>query len=104
MVISEVPLRPSQAQAFTITLGDANYGFSIQWRDAASVWIMDISDERGTTLLAGQPLLPGADLIGQYPELEIAGEFWIVSEGQKDAPPTFDNLGVGSHLYFVVRD
>lgn len=100
--IAEIPLQP-QAQQFTISLADVLYGMSVQWRDAAQVWILDISDQFGTLLIAGVPLLPGADLLHQYPELGIGGELWVASDGTPDADPTFTNLGIASHLYFVVR-
>lgn len=104
MAISEVPLQPSQSQAFTIALNGIVYGMRVQWRDAASTWIMDLSDSNGQVLVAGQPLLPGADIMHQYVELALGGELWIATDGEPDAPPTFDNLGVASHLYFVTRD
>jgi hypothetical protein len=79
------------------------YGMTIQWRETmAQCWVLDLKDNAGAVLLAGVPLLPGANLLAQYPDLDFPGELWVASEGT-DAPPTYDNLGVNSHLYYVER-
>jgi hypothetical protein len=102
LTISEIPLQP-QPQRFTISLANVFYGFYVQWREKAQQWIMDISDRDGNLLIAGVPLLPGADLLAQYQYLGIDGELWVASDGVPDISPTYSNLGVGSHLYFLVR-
>lgn len=99
----EIPLRPSQPQAFTITLAGVTYGMFLQWRDLlAQCWLLDLLDSNGNTMIAGIPLVTGANLMAQYPDVDIGGQLWVATDGNSDATPTFDNLGVDSHLYFVV--
>jgi hypothetical protein len=100
--ISEIPLRAS-SQTFTISLASVIYKMRVQWRDKAQEWIVDLSDQDDNLLIAGVPLLPGADILGQYPELGVGGELWVASDGAPDEPPTFAGLGSTHHLYFVAR-
>jgi hypothetical protein len=85
-----------------MTLSSISYNFFVQWRDfQAQEWIMDISDVNNNLLIGGIPLLPGADLMAQYQELGFPGQLWVVVDSDPLALPTFDSLGVSSHLYFV---
>lgn len=99
----EIPLTPAQQQRFTTTLNGVIYNMFVQWRGAtAQCWTMDLSDRDGALLVGGIPLLPGLDLMQQYAELGFPGQLWVQSDSDVAAPPTFANLGVSSHLYFVV--
>ncbi len=64
-------------------------------------WVLDIADVDGNPIAFGLPLVTGHDLLGQYAYLGIAGELVVQSDADIYAPPTFDNLGTESHLYFV---
>lgn len=99
--IYEIPLTPGN-QSFAVTLGEVEYRFSLTWRNAKEAgWVLDIADSGGAALVAGIPLLPGMDLLGQHKHLEIGGILYVATDGDPDAPPTFDNLGQTSHLYWV---
>ena len=43
----------------------------------------------------------GEDLLGQFAYLDIPGPLFVSTDGDPDAPPTFRNLGVTSHLFWV---
>jgi hypothetical protein len=104
LTISEIPIQPGQPQTFRITLSGIPFAFRLQWRELlAQCWLLDIADENNNQLIAGVPLLAGANLLSQYTDLNFPGELWVASDGEPDAPPTFGNLGVNSHLYYVVR-
>lgn len=110
----EIPLSGAP-QRFTIALPDETnapdgvngYTLTFQYRDATADqgggcgWTIDIADAAGNNLLCGVPLITGADLLGQFAYLDLGGHLAVTSDGEPDAVPTFDNLGSGSHLYWV---
>lgn len=101
MAIYEIPLA-SKPEAFQIKLAGVTYKLNVVWRDAPrGGWFLDISDAGGNAIVAGVPLVTGADLLAQYAYLGIGGELWVQTDGDPAAVPTFDNLGSESHLYFV---
>jgi hypothetical protein len=62
---------------------------------------MDIGDENGTILVAGIPLVSGADLLSQYRYLGFPGGLFVTTDRGAGEVPTFDGLGATSHLYFI---
>jgi hypothetical protein len=110
----EIPLSGSP-QRFSITLpvegaaanAVAVYTMTFNYRAADPAvaggcgWTLDISDQFGNPVLCGMPLVTGTDLLGQFAYLDLGGHLGVRSEGIPDATPTFDNLGSGSHLYWV---
>ncbi|PQQ24781.1 phage baseplate plug family protein [Photorhabdus hindustanensis] len=99
MQVSEIPLTASN-QMFAIKLGNQNVKMRLIYRDAAG-WIMDIQNNAGVDLLVGAPLIPGINLLEQYPYLGINGMLVIASDADSAEYPTDTNLGLSSHLYFV---
>lgn len=101
--VFEIPLSGSP-QRFSIVLNGTQLHLTFLYRDAppscagGGGWIMDIADAADTPLVCGIPLITGADLLAQYEYLALNGFFWVYSDGEFFATPTFDNLGVGSHL------
>lgn len=96
----EIPLS-GQSQNFATTLAGVQYQLSFQWRNAAQTWFLDIADAEGNALVSGIALVTGADLLGQYKHLGIGGALFVVSDDAPANMPTYENLGSGSHLYFV---
>lgn len=103
MAAYEIPLSPNP-QVFSITLGAKDYRLRLTYQNVAEGgWVVDIADPTtGADLVTGIPLVTGADIISPYPDAGIAGALYVATDGDPDAVPTFDNLGVASHLYFVV--
>lgn len=104
--IYEIPLTPGN-QSFAVDLAGTTYGMKLVWRAAKDAgWVLDISNSSGTVLVAGIPLLPGMDLLGQHRHLEIGGggTLYVATDGDASAPPTFDNLGQASRLYWVPEE
>ncbi|WP_445494391.1 phage baseplate plug family protein [Photorhabdus sp. SF281] len=99
MQVSEIPLTASN-QMFAIKLGDQNVKMRLIYRDIAG-WVMDIQNNAGVPLLVGAPLIPGINLLEQYPYLGIEGMLVIASDADSAEYPTSTNLGLSSHLYFV---
>lgn len=101
MATYEVPLTPGP-QSFTIALAGVIYRITLVWRDAPEGgWTLDLTTANGVALLSGVPLVTGADLLEQYRHLGIGGSLVVNDAGGRDAPPTFDGLGVAGRLYFV---
>jgi hypothetical protein len=112
----EIPLSGTP-QRFVISLANENssnganpvvaYTLTFQYRDAdpsiagGCGWTLDVADQYGTQILCGRPLVTGADLLAQYDYLALGGHLVVGSDGVPDAIPTFDNLGSGSHVYWV---
>ncbi len=95
-----VPLSGSP-EAFGITLAGVAYQFTVQWRDAADSWFLDIADNQSNPIASGIPLVTGADLLEQYAHLGIGGSLYVQSSPTPTDTPTFTNLGSASNLYFV---
>jgi hypothetical protein len=103
----EIPLQPSQNQFLQTTLNGITFGLQVTWRDATNNpgWVLDLFDSNDNPLVRGMPLVTGADLMEQH-QADVPGGFpgqlWVQSDFDPQAIPTFDNLGVTSHLYFIV--
>lgn len=101
MAIYEIPLAP-QNQQFTIQLGTVEYTLTTTYRDASEAgWVLDIADASGNPILAGVPLITGADLLEQYRYLGLGGSLYVATDGNPDEAPSFDALGGPSRLYWV---
>lgn len=100
----EIPLTPV-AQKFSIALGGQTYNLTVNWNSAPQGgWVLDIADESDEPIVAGIPLVTGADLLSQYQYLGFNGAMLVESDFDLYATPTFNNLGVNSHLFFLIQD
>jgi hypothetical protein len=98
-----IPLDPVP-QTFTIELNGTGYAMACRWNDAAQVWFLDIADSvTGTALISGLPLVTGGDLLSQFRHIIPEGMLFCYTDGDpSEAPPTLDNLGSTSNLYFYL--
>lgn len=100
----EIPLTPD-GQRFTITLSGTDYQLRVQWRNSTEGgWTLDIGDVSGKPIVNGIPLVTGCNLLAPYAYLGFTGGLWVQTTAEPDAVPTFENLGVGSHLYWWIDD
>lgn len=100
--ISEIPLAPGTAQAFSVVLAGRGYVFTLRYREIGGAgWVLGISDTDGNILVDGLPLTTGRNLLEQFAYLDIGGALVVLTDGDLHAAPTFENLGRESHLYFV---
>lgn len=101
MAIFEIPLTPDP-QVFDIVLGGKTYRIVLSYKNVAEGgWILDISDTSGNPIITGIPLVTGADLLAQYSYLGFGGKLMVQTSVDPDVVPTFENLGIGSHLYWI---
>jgi hypothetical protein len=100
--ITEIPLTPSQACVFTITLAGVLYNMRLTYNVAQDgCWILDIGDANQVPLVAGIPLVSGVDLLAQYAYLSFGGSLVVTTDRGAGEVPTFDGLGATAHLYFI---
>ncbi len=98
--IVEIPLSP-EAQRFSIALDGTVYKMRVTYCEAGDgAWILDIGTQAGAILVAGIPLVTGVNLLSQYKYLGIVSLYVTTDRGAGETP-TYDGLGVTSHLYFV---
>jgi len=97
----EIPLTPDP-QRFTVTLSGVDYRMTVQYRDAGGAgWVLDIADSNNAPIVSGIPLVTGVDLLGQYRHLGFSGRLWVQGAANPDDVPTFEDLGIGSHVFWV---
>lgn len=97
----EIPLTPAR-QKFRIQLGGVTYTLTFSWNNAPTGgWVVDIADANEVPIVAGLPLITGADLLEQFAYLGIGGQLIVQSDFDVNAVPTYQNLGLTSHLYFL---
>lgn len=101
----QIPVIPAGGnQAFSIDLNGTTYRLALNWRNARDAgWALDFSDADGNPIVSGIPLVTGADLLAPYKHLSIGGggSLTVTTDGDPEAAPTFDNLGILSHLYWT---
>lgn len=97
----EIPLAP-EPQRFTVTLSGIDYCLTVQYRLAGGAgWVVDIADSNDVPLVSGIPLVTGGDLLASYRHLGFTGALWVQGASYPDDVPTYEDLGIGSHMYWV---
>ena len=93
-----VPLRDGP-QTLSIALSGVVYQVRVRYSARVDLWVLDIADADGNSLVRDIPMVTGCDLLAQYHHLGFGGALIVrnVSTGTDD-PPQFDEL-VGALLY-----
>jgi len=92
-------------QEFEISLNDRDLILTNKWNDIDQNWIIDISDAvTGDSIIAGIPMVVGANLLQQYEYLGLGGQIIIFTSGDELSTPTLENLGLESNAYFITED
>ena len=99
MVINEIPLTPDNQQ-FNIQIASANYLIRALWRDDSG-WVIDLKDSSGVDIIAGIPLVTGADLLAQQSYMNLNFSLVCVCDVEGQDYPTKTDLGTSSHLYVI---
>lgn len=88
-------------QEFSISLDDRDITIFQRWNEFSG-WVIDLSDTATSeSLIAGIPLVTGADLLEPFPELGFLGSLVVYTDGDSMAIPTLDNLGADSNVYYL---
>lgn len=96
----EIPLSPLP-QTFSIDLGSKTYQLTLTYNGVSGIWVLDIADQTGVTILTGIQVVTGCDLLEQFGYLNFGGRLIAQTDHDADAPPSLTNLGTTGHLYFV---
>lgn len=96
----KIPLT-AQSQRFQITLAAKTYGVLLTWCDAANVWLLSFDDENGVPVLHSVPLVADTDLLAPFAYMGFDGTLVASTTSAAFTPPTQDNLGKDSFVYFT---
>lgn len=103
MAFMEIPLS-SGAQSFTVTLGDNRFKLRFIYLNAVGGgWFMDVESLNKGRAVYGVPLVCGVDLFSQYQHLGF-GHFYAVYDGDKNAEPSYSDMGKALRLYWSDED
>jgi hypothetical protein len=99
----QIPLI-NASQTLLVTLGGNQYTLTVKWNpdQDADCWTIDIGDVNNNLIVGSIPMVTGCDLLGQFAYLNFGGKLIASTTFDPSATPTFDNLGDGAYLYFVV--
>lgn len=100
MPVNEIPLNP-YPENFGITLDDKEFSVTTTWNVPSQTWTITLSDSVGNPILGGVPLIPGVDLLAQYPYLGFVGKLVAQVDHDQNAVPSYDGLGSTGHLYYI---
>ena len=97
-----IPLT-NNPQTFNIALAGVNYTMTSKWNDADDGgWVLDIVNaDTNEPVVFNVPLITGLDCLEGLSYLGIDGQLVVYTDGDQNAVPTFENLGVESNLYFL---
>lgn len=96
----EIPLSPDP-QKFSIELGGVTYNLTLTWNTMTNSWMLAIADSNNNPMISSIPVVTGCNLLAPYGYLNFGGTLVALTDGDVDAVPTFENLGLQGHLYYV---
>lgn len=98
MNIYYVPLRDGP-QTLSIALSGVVYQVRVRYSARVNLWVLDIADADGVSLVRNIPMVTGCDLLRQYHHLGFGGALVVQNAVTgDDQPPQFDDLP-GALLY-----
>lgn len=98
MNIYYVPLRDGP-QTLSIALSGLVYQVRVRYSARVDLWVLDIADADGVSLVRNIPMVTGCDLLRQYHHLGFGGALVVQNAVTgTDDPPQFDDLP-GALLY-----
>lgn len=102
--VLRIPVTP-RPQTFSIMLSGTLYTIRLYWLKPAECWVFDFYDRTGENkILCGVPLVTGSDLLGQFAYVGIGGGLFVVTDTlPPDTIPSWTELGVTGHVYYVPR-
>jgi len=99
----EIPLSP-KAQLVTVQLAGVKRKLNFYWNPTSECWFMDVMDDVSTPLIMGIPVVTGLDLLEQFAYMNLGGSIVVQTDHGPLLNPTFENLGVTGHVFFVVTE
>jgi hypothetical protein len=68
-----------------------------------SGWCFDMFTAAGVPILSSVPLVTGLDLLAQFAYLGLGLAFFVATDEAPLNTPTYENLGLTAHLYFMAN-
>ena len=101
MSLFKIPL-VNEPQSFQISLAGIDYILTCKWNDMdEGGWVLDIADANTETpIVFNIPLITGANLLDGLEYLGINGELYVYTDGDQNAVPSLQSLGIESNVYF----
>lgn len=99
-MIYTIPLT-NDNQSFNIVINGNTYSISLQFNENQG-WQINLSDINLNPIINNIPLTTGLDLLLPFGYLNLGFQLFAMTDGN-DLPPTYDNLGTQSNIYFVVQ-
>lgn len=98
MNVYRVPLRAGPQQ-LAITLSGIVYNLRLRYDERTELWVLDIADADGKSMIRNIPMVTGCNLLEQYHHLGFKGVLAVTNDfTDDDTPPAFDQLE-GALLY-----
>ena len=104
--MEQIPFK-NKSEKFTCDVGGTQYTLTNRWNNVGKFWSIDLAlAGTETPLINDLPLVGGVDLLAQHGFMGFGGVLACLTDGTRDyyAPPTADNLGVTSFVYFLEYD
>lgn len=103
-ILYRIPL-VAEPQSFDMSIGELSLTISVVWNEELPAWEMTaLNTLTSEFLFNALPLVTGVDLMEQFKHLGIEGKVFVYTNGDADAVPTLTNLGVESHMYYLVGE
>lgn len=107
-MLSIIPITPTPNHKFTskIPVDGQNIvlGFELQYNELACYWIVAIRDEKGSSLIAGLPVLPAQNILEQYEYLQIGSAYIVPAQTVAEQWPSQYTLGTQWYLIWGDTD
>lgn len=88
-------------QQFSVELDGVVYRMRICWNDRFGRYVLDLSDEFGTLLVGGIPLLAGESLLTPYTDQAVPpGDLYLFDASGNDNEATQENFGESVFLMY----
>ena len=99
MNIYYVPLRDGP-QSLSVALSGVVYQLRVRYCARVDLWVLDIADADGVSMVRNIPMVTGSDLLAQYRHLGFKGALVAQNpnDAEGDSPPGFNDLE-GALLY-----
>lgn len=101
MALFQIPLT-NEPQTFQISIAGKEYSLTCKYNEAEEAgWVLDFFDaETEEPIVYNVPLICGADCLAGLDYLGFNGKIYVYTDGAGLVPPTLENLGVESFVYF----
>jgi len=105
MALLTLPIDPVQPdQEFSISLDGTIYILGFQLNHRSKRWFMRISQENGTLLVSGVPLVISYSLLNRFKKPGMPpGDFVVIDNKNQDREVSEDSFDEGTHTFYYLE-